>query len=103
MASSVEEDTIPMTSCVERDQNLPTTSVSSSSVNNDDNLDFLPEKLRNALLPFQRDGVKYGLEKSGCLLIADDMGLGKTVQALCIAFKFKAEWPLLIVTPSSMR
>ena len=64
---------------------------------------YLPIKLRRALLPFQRLGVKYGLEKEGRLLIADEMGLGKTVQALCIAYKFKDEWPLLIVAPASMR
>ena len=66
-------------------------------------LDFLPESLRNALLPFQKEGVKYGLEKQGRLLIADEMGLGKTVQALCVAYKFKDDWPLLIVAPASIR
>ena len=66
-------------------------------------LDFLPVKLRKALLPFQREGVKYGLEKEGRLLIADEMGLGKTLQALCVAYKYKEEWPVLIVAPASMR
>ena len=69
----------------------------------DDELDYLPEKLRGALLPFQKEGVKYGLRKEGRLLIADEMGLGKTVEALCVAYKYKDEWPLLIVTPASMR
>ena len=69
----------------------------------DSALDFLPGSLRNALLPFQKEGVKYGLEKQGRLLIADEMGLGKTVQALCVAYKFKDDWPLLIVAPASMR
>ena len=31
------------------------------------------------------------------------MGLGKTVQAICIAYYYRTEWPLLIVTPSSLR
>ena len=97
MASRLNEETFSTTPCAE---DVTTTT---TTAKNNDCLDFLPEKLRGALLPFQRDGVKYGLEKSGCLLIADDMGLGKTVQALCIAYKFRAEWPLLIVTPSSMR
>ena len=66
-------------------------------------LNFLPERLRNALLPFQKAGVKYGVEKDGCLLIADEMGLGKTVQALCVAYKYREDWPVLIVTPASMR
>lgn len=36
-------------------------------------------------------------------MIADDMGLGKTIQALAIAHYFKRSWPLLIVTPASVR
>jgi len=36
-------------------------------------------------------------------MIADDMGLGKTIQALGIAHYYKESWPLLIVTPSSVR
>jgi len=31
------------------------------------------------------------------------MGLGKTLQALCIAYHFHNDWPLLIVVPSSLR
>ena len=31
------------------------------------------------------------------------MGLGKTIQALGIASAYKSKWPLLIVSPSSMR
>ncbi|XP_022088441.1 DNA annealing helicase and endonuclease ZRANB3-like isoform X2 [Acanthaster planci] len=31
------------------------------------------------------------------------MGLGKTIQAISVAYYYKAEWPLLIVVPSSMR
>lgn len=31
------------------------------------------------------------------------MGLGKTLQSLAIAVAFKCDWPLLIVTPSSVR
>ncbi|KAL2727451.1 SWI/SNF-related matrix-associated actin-dependent regulator of chromatin subfamily A-like protein 1 [Vespula maculifrons] len=45
----------------------------------------------------------YGISKNGCCIIADDMGLGKTLQALGIAYYFKDSWPLLIVTPSSVR
>lgn len=36
-------------------------------------------------------------------MIADDMGLGKTIQALGIAHYFRKNWPLLIVTPASVR
>jgi len=31
------------------------------------------------------------------------MGLGKTLQALCIAYYYHSEWPLLVVVPSSLR
>lgn len=31
------------------------------------------------------------------------MGLGKTIQALAIAAAYRSEWPLLIVTPLSLR
>lgn len=31
------------------------------------------------------------------------MGLGKTLQAIGIAYYFKASWPLLIIVPSSMK
>ncbi|MPC83213.1 SWI/SNF-related matrix-associated actin-dependent regulator of chromatin subfamily A-like protein 1 [Portunus trituberculatus] len=36
-------------------------------------------------------------------MLADDMGLGKTIQALGIACHYILEWPLLVVTPSSMK
>ena len=39
----------------------------------------------------------------GRILIADDMGLGKTLQALALAHYYLVDWPLLIVTPSSMK
>ena len=31
------------------------------------------------------------------------MGLGKTIQAISIAKIYEHEWPLLIITPSSLR
>lgn len=45
----------------------------------------------------------FAVSKQGRLLLADDMGLGKTVQAICIAAYYRDEWPLLVVTPSSVR
>lgn len=45
----------------------------------------------------------FAVFKQGRLLLADDMGLGKTVQAICIAAYYRNEWPLLVVTPSSVR
>ncbi|XP_045478328.1 SWI/SNF-related matrix-associated actin-dependent regulator of chromatin subfamily A-like protein 1 [Harmonia axyridis] len=60
-------------------------------------------ELRNSLMPFQKYGVAYGIDKGGRCLIADDMGLGKTFQALGIASYYRKDWPLLIVTTASMK
>ncbi|XP_061696706.1 SWI/SNF-related matrix-associated actin-dependent regulator of chromatin subfamily A-like protein 1 [Syngnathoides biaculeatus] len=57
----------------------------------------------SSLMPFQMEGVSYAVSKQGRLLLADDMGLGKTVQAICIAAYYRKEWPVLVVTPSSVR
>ncbi|XP_060732865.1 SWI/SNF-related matrix-associated actin-dependent regulator of chromatin subfamily A-like protein 1 [Tachysurus vachellii] len=59
--------------------------------------------LTRSLMPFQLHGVNFAVSREGRLLLADDMGLGKTVQAICIAAYYRKEWPLLIVTPSSVR
>ncbi|XP_014478988.1 PREDICTED: SWI/SNF-related matrix-associated actin-dependent regulator of chromatin subfamily A-like protein 1 [Dinoponera quadriceps] len=66
-------------------------------------LSKIDETLMDTLMPFQRDGICYGISKGGRCLIADDMGLGKTIQALGIACYFRTNWPLLIVVPSSVR
>ena len=60
-------------------------------------------KLGKALLPFQKSAVYFGIHLKGRVLIADDMGLGKTLQALAIAHYYLTDWPLLILTPSSMK
>lgn len=59
--------------------------------------------LLSQLMPFQKEGVMYGIRNNGNCIIADDMGLGKTIQALGIAHYFQDDWPLLIVTPSVVR
>nr|XP_010982331.1 DNA annealing helicase and endonuclease ZRANB3 isoform X1 [Camelus dromedarius]XP_031307176.1 DNA annealing helicase and endonuclease ZRANB3 isoform X1 [Camelus dromedarius] len=66
-------------------------------------LDFLPDKLRAKLLPFQKDGITFALRRDGRCMVADEMGLGKTIQAIGITYFYKEEWPLLIVVPSSLR
>lgn len=63
----------------------------------------LPARLRDALLPYQREGVVFALARGGRCLIADEMGLGKTVQALGVAACCRDEWPFLVVAPSSLR
>ncbi|XP_068653942.1 uncharacterized protein [Aristolochia californica] len=63
----------------------------------------LPVVLQNALLPFQMDGVRYGLRRGGRCLLADEMGLGKTIQAIAIASCFMDEGSALIVCPAVLR
>lgn len=69
----------------------------------DINLNSVDYKLVKALMPFQIEGVSFGIRHDGRVLIADDMGLGKTIQAICVASYYRAEWPLLVITPSSLR
>lgn len=56
----------------------------------------------DSLLLFQRDAVNFALNRNGRILLADDMGLGKTIQALAIAYFYKLEFPLLIISPASL-
>uniref|UniRef100_A0A8C2GTF9 Zinc finger, RAN-binding domain containing 3 n=1 Tax=Cyprinus carpio TaxID=7962 RepID=A0A8C2GTF9_CYPCA len=73
------------------------------SLHGKDALQLLPQKLREKLMPFQREGILFALSMDGRCLIADEMGLGKTIQAISVAYIFKQEWPLLIVVPSSLK
>ena len=66
-------------------------------------LQTLPPDLLAALMPFQRDGVKFAVKHGGRALIGDEMGLGKTLQGIAIAKLFEAEWPCLIIVPSALR
>lgn len=36
-------------------------------------------------------------------MLGDEMGVGKTIQAISIAYLFKRDWPVLIITPSSLK
>lgn len=45
-------------------------------------IEKIPPTLRERLLPFQLEGVRFGLRRGGKCLIADEMGLGKTLQVL---------------------
>ncbi|XP_010072952.1 PREDICTED: SWI/SNF-related matrix-associated actin-dependent regulator of chromatin subfamily A-like protein 1, partial [Pterocles gutturalis] len=69
----------------------------------DADLSVVDSKIVTSLMPFQREGVNFAILRNGRLLLADDMGLGKTIQAICIAAYYQKEWPLLVVTPSSVR
>ncbi|KAG7954971.1 hypothetical protein I3843_11G048400 [Carya illinoinensis] len=63
----------------------------------------LPKTLVDTLLPFQLEGVRFGLRRGGCCLIADEMGLGKTLQAIAIAGCFMNEGSILVVCPAILR
>ncbi|NWY76469.1 SMAL1 protein, partial [Erithacus rubecula] len=69
----------------------------------DADLSVVDSKIVTSLMPFQREGVNFAISRNGRLLLADDMGLGKTIQAICIAAYYQQEWPLLVITPSSVR
>lgn len=53
-------------------------------------LDCMPVPLAKALLPFQREGVRFGIAHRGRMLLADEMGVGKTVQAIALASCYQA-------------
>ncbi|KAG8388752.1 hypothetical protein BUALT_Bualt02G0158000 [Buddleja alternifolia] len=63
----------------------------------------LPKSLLDALLPFQLDGVRFGLRRGGRCLIADEMGLGKTHQAIAMAGCYMKEGSILVVCPAILR
>jgi hypothetical protein len=66
-------------------------------------LSRVPRPLARALLPFQRAGVSFCVERGGRAMLADEMGVGKTVQAIAAASAYDDEWPLLCVVPASLR
>ncbi|KAI4338598.1 hypothetical protein MLD38_023636 [Melastoma candidum] len=63
----------------------------------------MPSSIEFKLLPFQRDGVRFALMHGARVLIADEMGLGKTLQAIAVAACIRESWPVLVITPSSLR
>eukprot|EP00347_Sterkiella_histriomuscorum_P021164 403335006 len=67
------------------------------------NIQNLPKSLYAQLYHFQRVGVQFGIDHHGRCLIGDEMGVGKTIQAISISYLYKKDWPLLIITPSSLR
>ncbi|GMY28050.1 SWI/SNF-related matrix-associated actin-dependent regulator of chromatin subfamily A-like protein 1 [Fagus crenata] len=68
-----------------------------------DRYDRMPSHIESKLLPFQRDGVRFVLQHGGRVLLADEMGLGKTLQAIAVSACIRDSWPVLILTPSSLR
>ncbi len=47
--------------------------------------------------------MQFALDHFGRVLIGDEMGVGKTIQALAIAYLYRRDWPVLIITPSSLK
>nr|XP_047136189.1 SWI/SNF-related matrix-associated actin-dependent regulator of chromatin subfamily A-like protein 1 [Hydra vulgaris] len=74
-----------------------------SKINKNTDICKIDSDLLEKLLPFQREGVVFGIEHNGRVLIADDMGLGKTVQAIAICSYYRDKWPVLIICPSSVK
>ncbi|KAK9934159.1 hypothetical protein M0R45_021312 [Rubus argutus] len=68
-----------------------------------DRYDKIPSCIESKLLDFQREGVRFILQHGGRVLLADEMGLGKTLQAIAVASCIRDSWPVLILTPSSLR
>ncbi|KAK4766691.1 hypothetical protein SAY87_008333 [Trapa incisa] len=68
-----------------------------------DHYERIPIDVESKLLPFQRDGIRFVLQHGLRVLIADEMGLGKTLQAIAVAACVRDSWPVLVLTPSSLR
>jgi len=63
----------------------------------------VPDTTLSLLLPHQIDAISFVVARQGQCILADEMGLGKTLQAIVIAGIYKADWPLLVICPSSLR
>ncbi|WOH13139.1 hypothetical protein DCAR_0832648 [Daucus carota subsp. sativus] len=68
-----------------------------------DQYSCIPSYVESKLLPFQREGVRFALQHGGRVLLADEMGLGKTLQAIAVTTCVRDSWPVLVLTPSSLR
>ena len=67
------------------------------------NLDKIPANLLSQLLPYQKQGILFALERNGKVMLCDEAGLGKTVQAIGISCCYKDEWPIIVICPASLR
>ena len=63
----------------------------------------LPKGLQENLYDFQKVGIQFGIDKFGRVLIGDEMGVGKTIQAICISYLYRKDWPVIVICPSSLR
>jgi len=65
--------------------------------------DRIPTDVESKFMPFQREGIRFVLQHGSRALIADEMGLGKTLQAIAVASCLHDFWPVLVISPSSLR
>jgi SWI/SNF-related matrix-associated actin-dependent regulator 1 of chromatin subfamily A len=65
-------------------------------------LDQLPAPAQLRYYPFQREGIRFILERSGALL-ADEPGIGKTIQAIGVINALPELEKILIVCPATLR
>uniref|UniRef100_A0A0A0L988 Helicase ATP-binding domain-containing protein n=1 Tax=Cucumis sativus TaxID=3659 RepID=A0A0A0L988_CUCSA len=105
VAESVLRDVVGFKVEVENLDNLVHRAIVAASLVPDlrDKYNKLPADIESMLLPFQREGVRFILQHGGRALLADEMGLGKTLQAIAVAACVREAWPVLILTPSSLR
>jgi len=66
-----------------------------------DDADITVDGLGGELIPFQRAGVAYALERRR-LFLADEQGLGKTIQALATVQSDLA-YPAVVICPASLK
>ena len=66
-------------------------------------INSLSNNFLSSLYQFQKEGINFGIEKKGRILIADEMGVGKTIQAIGISSLYKENWPVLIICPASLK
>lgn len=82
---------------------VASTSSDSNGSLSDVQIKTLQEALPPAVLEYQKEGFAFALRRHGRVLFGDEMGLGKSLQALLTINHYRAEWPALIVCPSSLR
>jgi SWI/SNF-related matrix-associated actin-dependent regulator 1 of chromatin subfamily A len=66
-------------------------------------IDSLPTGILSTLYQFQKDGISFGIQRKGRILLADEMGVGKSIQAIGISLLYKENWPVLVICPSSLK
>ena len=66
-------------------------------------INSLSNNFLSSLYQFQKEGINFGIEKKGRILLADEMGVGKTIQAIGISSLYKENWPVLIICPASLK